>query len=170
MYSKQEKCANTLLYHTTDVPPMLSLEGNEEEVRERKGLKILPPNKLLTRLPILLAQIKTGSNSNRSKNDIGQILDIWYQHNKFTKKSLQQFNQVVIIMKENMSVIRDPKTFYFYFDWPKDVDNNLKHEIEFIMKSNESLAENKIKKEIEQLMSSYKHRNNIHEHGKQQTE
>ena len=28
---------------------------------------------------------------------------------------------------------------------PKDVDQNLKHEIEFIIKSNESLAENKIK-------------------------
>ena len=28
---------------------------------------------------------------------------------------------------------------------PKDVDKNLKHEIEFIIKSNESLAENKIK-------------------------
>ena len=40
-------------------------------------------------------------------------------------------------------MIRD---FYFYFDWPKDVDKNLKHEIEFIIKkNNESLAENKIK-------------------------
>ena len=48
-------------------------------------------------------------------------------------------------MEENMIVIRDPKTFCFNFDWPKDVDENLKHEIEFIIKSNESLAENKIK-------------------------
>ena len=45
-----------------------------------------------------------------------------------------------------MIVIRDPKTFCFNFDWPKDVDENLKHETEFIIKSNESLAENKIKK------------------------
>ena len=45
-----------------------------------------------------------------------------------------------------MTVIRDPKTFVFNFDWPKDVDENLKHEIEFIIKSNELLAENKIKK------------------------
>ena len=44
-----------------------------------------------------------------------------------------------------MIVIRDPKTFYFDFDWPKNVDENLKHEIEFIIKSNESLADNKIK-------------------------
>ena len=45
-----------------------------------------------------------------------------------------------------MVMIIDPKTFYFNFDWPKDVDENLKHEIEFIIKSNKSLAENKIKK------------------------
>ena len=43
-------------------------------------------------------------------------------------------------------MIRDPKTFYFNFDPPKDVDENLKNEIEFITKNNESLTENKIKK------------------------
>ena len=50
-----------------------------------------------------------------------------------------------IIMEEKIVVIRDPKTFCFYFDWSKDVDENLKHEIEIIIKSNESLAENKMK-------------------------
>ena len=64
-----------------------------------------------------------------------------------------------------MLVIRDPKTFCFNFDWPKDVDENLKHQIEFMIKSNESLAKNKIKNEIEQLLLNYKHGNNIHEHG-----
>ena len=38
-------------------------------------------------------------------------------------------------MEENMIVIRDPKTFRFNFDLPKDVDGNLKREIEFIRKS-----------------------------------
>ena len=69
-----------------------------------------------------------------------------------------------------MIVIRDSKTFCFNFEWPKDVDENLKHEIEFIIKNNKSLAENKIKNEIEQLLLKYKHANNIHEHGKQQNE
>ena len=69
-----------------------------------------------------------------------------------------------------MIVIRDPKTFYFYFDWPKEVNENLKHEIEFIMKSNESLAENKTKNETEQLLFKYKHGKNIHEQQKQQNE
>ena len=75
-----------------------------------------------------------------------------------------------MIMEENMIVIRDPQNLYFGFDWPKDVDNNLKYEIEYIIKSNESLAENKIKNKIEQLFSKYKHGNNEHEQGKQQNE
>ena len=37
------------------MPP---LEGDEEEVKEGKELKMLTSNKLLTRLPISLAQIK----------------------------------------------------------------------------------------------------------------
>ena len=61
-----------------------------------------------------------------------------YQHNKIT-------NQVIIIMEENMVVIRDPKTFWFNFDWPKYDDENLKHKIEFIIKNNESLVENEVK-------------------------
>ena len=40
----------------------------------------------------------------------------------------------------------------------------------FIIKSHEPLAENRIKKEIKQLLYKYKHGNNIHEHGKQQNE
>ena len=40
-----------------------------------------------------------------------------------------------------MIVIIDPKRFCFSFDWPKDVDKNLKHKIETIIKKgNESLA------------------------------
>ena len=64
------------------------------------------------------------------------------------------------MMEENMLVIRDPKTFYFNFDWPKDVDENLKHEFEFIINSNESLSENKIQNKTEKLSSKYNHENN----------
>ena len=73
-------------------------------------------------------------------------------------------------MEENMIVIRDPKTFYFDFYWLKNVDENLKYVIEFIIKSNESLAENKLKNKIEQLLSKYKYGNNMHEHRKQRNE
>ena len=56
-----------------------------------------------------------------------------------------------------MLLIRDPKTFYFDFGLPKDIDENMKHEVEFIIKSNECLAENKTKNKIEKLLSKYKH-------------
>ena len=48
-------------------------------------------------------------------------------------------------MEENMVVMRDPKTFDFDFDWPKNDNENLKNENKFIIKSSEFLAENKIK-------------------------
>ena len=74
-------------------------------------------------------------------------------------------------MKENTFVIKEPKPFFFCL--PKDIDKNWKHEIEFIIKENEYLAENKIKNETEQLLFIYKKYiggNNIHEHRKQQNE
>ena len=40
-------------------------EDNEEEVKEGKGWKTLTPNKLLIRLPVFLAQIKAGNNSDK---------------------------------------------------------------------------------------------------------
>ena len=49
-----------------------------------------------------------------------------------------------MMMEEDVIMIRDTKIFCFNFDWPKDFDENLKREIEFITKSNQSLAENKI--------------------------
>ena len=36
----------------TNIQDILALEGDEEEIKEIEGLKILTPNKLLTRLPI----------------------------------------------------------------------------------------------------------------------
>ena len=104
------------------MPP---LEG-DEEVKEGTWLKVFPPKKLFTRLSILLAQIKAVKNSDKLKTEIREILYLLYQHNKITKK-VNQFNQVIIIMEETIILIKDPKTFYFNFDWPKDVDKNSKH-------------------------------------------
>ena len=44
-----------------EILSMMSLES-DNEVKEVKGLKILTPNKLLTRLPVLLAEIKAANN------------------------------------------------------------------------------------------------------------
>ena len=67
-----------------DIQPMLPLQGNEEEVKEGKRLKILTRNKLLTKLPISLAQVKAENNSCKLKNRIRQILYLLYQYNKIT--------------------------------------------------------------------------------------
>ena len=48
-------------------------------------------------------------------------------------------------MQEDMIVIRDPKTFCFNFELLKDFDEHMKQQTEFIIKSNESLAKNKIR-------------------------
>ena len=57
----------------------------DKKVKEGKGLKMLTQNKLLTRLPILLAQTKTDNYLDKLKNEIRQILYLLYQHNKITK-------------------------------------------------------------------------------------
>ena len=67
-----------------DLSDMIPLEDNEEEQKEGRRLKILTSNKLLTRLSIMLAQIKARNTSNKIKNII-QILYLLYQHNKITK-------------------------------------------------------------------------------------
>ena len=61
--------------------------------KERKsggGLKILTPNQMLSRLPISLAQLKTGNNSEKLKNEIRQLLHS-LQVEKTYKKYLQKF-------------------------------------------------------------------------------
>ena len=57
-----------------------------KKVWQGKVFKILTPNKLLTRLPKLLAQIKARNNLYILKNEIRQILYLLYQDIKITKK------------------------------------------------------------------------------------
>ena len=44
-----------------------------------QGLKILTPNQMLSRLPITLAQLKAGNNSEKLKNEIRQLLYSLYR-------------------------------------------------------------------------------------------
>ena len=50
------------------------------------GLKILTPKKMLQILPIALAQVKAGNNSESSSNEIRQIVYSLYQSKQITKK------------------------------------------------------------------------------------
>ena len=51
-----------------------------------KGLKILTPKQMLQRLPIALAQVKAGNNSENLLNEIRQIVCSLYQSKEITKK------------------------------------------------------------------------------------
>ena len=42
--------------------------------QQGQGLKILTPDQMLSRLPISLAQLKAGNNSQKLKNEIRQLL------------------------------------------------------------------------------------------------
>ena len=52
---------------------------NNQEEQQEEGLKIMTPKQLITRLPILLAQLKAGNNSEKLKNKIRQILYSLYR-------------------------------------------------------------------------------------------
>ena len=61
------------------------LNFNKQD-QEGKGLKILTPNQMLSRLPIALAQLKAGNNSERLKNEIRQLLYSLYRSENMTKQ------------------------------------------------------------------------------------
>ena len=53
-----------------------------------QGLKILTPSLMLSRIPIPLAQLKAGNNSEKLKNEIKQLLYFFVQIKKTYKKYL----------------------------------------------------------------------------------
>ena len=63
-----------------DMPPL-----EDEKPIGGKGLKIMTPAQLITRLSTLLSQIKAGNNSEKLKNEIRQILYSLYRSKNLTK-------------------------------------------------------------------------------------
>ena len=61
------------------------LKFNEQN-QQGKGLKILTPNQMLSRLPISLAQLQAGNNSEKLKNEIRQLLYFLYCSKNMTKQ------------------------------------------------------------------------------------
>ena len=72
---------------TTDMPDLKSEESAAERRNQQgQGLKILTPDQMLSRLPITLAQLKAGNNSEKLKNEIRQLLYSLYRSKKLTKQ------------------------------------------------------------------------------------
>ena len=67
------------------------LEARKKAAEEQKGtgLKILTLKQMLQRLPIALAQVKAGNNSESLLNEIRQIVYSLHQSKQITKKSIQ---------------------------------------------------------------------------------
>ena len=61
-------------------------KSKQNNTTEGKGLKILTPKQMLQRLPIALAQVKAGNNSENLLNEIRQIVYSLYQSKEITKK------------------------------------------------------------------------------------
>ena len=53
--------------------------------QQGKGLKLFTPDQMLSRLPIILAQLKAGNNSEKLKNQIRQLLYSPYRSKNMTK-------------------------------------------------------------------------------------
>ena len=60
-----------------------------------QGLKILTPNQMLSRLPISLAQLKAGNNSEKLKNEIRQLLYSLYRSKKLTKQLYKSLIDII---------------------------------------------------------------------------
>ena len=60
------------------------LELNDQN-QEGKGLKILTPDQTLSGLPIFLAQLKVGNDSEKLKNEIRQLSYSLYRSKKLSK-------------------------------------------------------------------------------------
>ena len=73
---------------TTDTPDLESKESAAQEEQSAKGLKILTPNKTVSRLTITLAQLKAGNNSEKLKNEIKQLLYSLYSSKKIYQNNL----------------------------------------------------------------------------------
>ena len=54
--------------------------------QQGQGIKILTPNQMLNRLPIALAQLQAGNNSNKLKNEIRQLLYSLYRSKNMTEQ------------------------------------------------------------------------------------
>ena len=73
---------------------------SEESVAHRRnqparGLTILTPNQMLSRLPISLAQLKAGNNSENLENEIRQLLYSLYRSKKLIKNIYKSLIDII---------------------------------------------------------------------------
>ena len=81
----KEEIENKKLDKILKIVEEILIFNSKIQKQQGLGLKILTPNQVLSRLPISLAQLKAGNNSEELKNEIRQILYSLYRSKKLTK-------------------------------------------------------------------------------------
>ena len=77
------------------VNEIIDFNKKTQKQKEGLGLKILTPNQMLGRLPISLAQLKAGNNSEKLKNEIRQLLYSLYRSKKLTKQLYKSLIDII---------------------------------------------------------------------------
>ena len=85
-FNAREKAIKFIEDYSSMVLEARRLAREQEGTVANKMLKILTPNQMLKRLPIALAQVKTGNNSESLLNEIRQIVYSLYRSKEITKK------------------------------------------------------------------------------------
>ena len=67
----------------------------KEQKQWGQGLKILTPNQMLNRLPLSLAQLNAGNNSEKLKNELRQLLYSLYRSRKLTKQLYKSLVDII---------------------------------------------------------------------------
>ena len=80
------------------------LKFNKQK-KEGEGIKILTPSQMLSRLPISLAQLQAGNNSEKLKNEIRQLLYSLYRSKNITKQVYNNLMKPIWINNNNNNII-----------------------------------------------------------------
>ena len=87
----------------TDMPDLEREESTAQKRNQQgQGLKILTPNQILSRLPISLAQLKVGNNSEKLKNEIDNYYTLCTDQKNLQNKSI----------KVCLTLVKDGNNFY----------------------------------------------------------
>ena len=79
-----------------NIPELESKESAKQKRNQQgKGLKILTPNQILNRLPISLAQLNEGNDSEKLKNETRQLLHFLYRSRKLTRNIYKTLTNII---------------------------------------------------------------------------
>ena len=86
LFNGRNDAINFIEGYSSMVPEAKRKASEELKEQEGTGLKILTPRQMLQRLPIALAQVKAGNNSENLLNEIRQVVYSLYQSMEITKR------------------------------------------------------------------------------------